>query len=145
MRSVIEVGQVLSLKMRYNNSGDVASTAHPYLVVDVNRELNVVEIAQLDSLKGKEWKAFKWGNKPIYATNPTETVIDKDSYIQMDNTFLLENYCGLEHYRRQEDKLSEKRLNDVVSAYRKYHKTHQIDEDKQVYITRVELEALQNT
>lgn len=145
MSSFIEVGQVLSLKIRYNNSGNVASVAHPYLVVGVNNELNVVEIAQLDSLKGKEWKAFKWGNKPIYATNPKETVIDKDSYVQMDNTFLLENYSGLERYRRQEDKLSEKRLNDVVAAYRKYHETHQIDEDKQVYITRTELESLQIT
>lgn len=142
--SSIEVGQVLSLKIRYNNSGDVSSVVHPYLVVDVNNELNVVEIAQLDSLKGKEWKAFKWGNKPIYATNPTETVIDKDSYIQMDNKFLLENHSGLEYYRRQKDKLSEKKLNNVLKAYRKYHETHQIDEDKQVYITRIELEELQS-
>ena len=72
MSGVIEVGQVLSLKMRYNNSGEVAPVAHPYLVVDVNQELNVVEIAQLDSLKGKEWKAFKWGNKTwLLYTSPS--------------------------------------------------------------------------
>ena len=53
MSSAIEVGQVLSLKIRYNNSGNVSSVAHPYLVVGVNYELNVVEIAQLDSLNGK--------------------------------------------------------------------------------------------
>lgn len=145
MSGIIKVGQVLALKIRYNNSGDVSSATHPYLVVGVNQELNVVEIAQLDSLEGKEWKAFKWGNKPIYATNPTETVIDKDSYIQMDNTFFLENYSGLECYRRQEDKLSEKKLNDAVKAYRRYHETHQIDEDKQVYISKEELETLQHT
>lgn len=145
MSSTIEVGQVLSLKMRYNNSGDVSSVIHPYLIVSVNHELNVVEIAQLDSLKGKEWKAFKWGNKPIYATNPAETVIDKDSYIQMDNTLLLENCSGLERYRRQTDKLSRRKLDDVVKAYREYHRTHQIDEDKQVYISMEELENLQNT
>lgn len=145
MSSTIEVGQVLSLKMRYNNSGDVSSGAHPYLIVSVNHELNVVEIAQLDSLKGKEWKAFKWGNKPIYVTNPAETVIDKDSYIQMDNTLLLENCSGLERYRRQTDKLSRRKLDDVVKAYREYHRTHQIDEDKQVYVSMEELENLQNT
>ena len=54
MSSAIEVGQVLSLKIRYNNSGNVSSVAHPYLVVGVNYELNVVEIAQLDSLRGME-------------------------------------------------------------------------------------------
>lgn len=145
MSSTVEVGQVLSLKMRYNNSGDVSSVVHPYLIVSVNHELNVVEIAQLDSLRGKEWKAFKWGNKPIYATNPAETVIDKDSYIQMDNTLLLENCSGLERYRRQTDKLSRRKLDDVVKAYREYHRTHQIDEDKQVYMSMEELENLQNT
>ena len=145
MSSAIEVGQVLSLKIRYNNSGNVSSVAHPYLVVGVNYELNVVEIAHLDSLRGKEWKAFKWGNKPIYATNPAETVIDRDSYIQMDNTFLLENHSKLECYRRQKDKLSEKKLNAVVKAYREYHETHQIDEDKQVYMPIDELVSLQNT
>ena len=108
MKEMHVFGQVLSLKIRYKNSGNVSSVAHPYLVVGVNHELNVVEIAQLESLRGKEWKAFKWGNKPIYATNPAETVIDRDSYIQIDNTFLLENHSKLECYRRQKDKLSEK-------------------------------------
>ena len=83
-------------------------------------------------------------NKVIYCDKPDETVIDKDSYIQMDNTFLLENHAGLENYRRQKDKLSEEKLKDAILSYKEYHRTHQIDEDKQVYISIEELKTLQN-
>lgn len=142
---MIETGQVLSLKIRFNNSGMVSTKKHPYLVIGKNDEMGTVEIAQLDSLEGKEYKAAMKSNKTIYCNEPDETVIDKDSYIQMDNTFLLENYEGLEQYRRQTDKLSKEKLEDVIRAYRKYHRTHQIDEDKQVYMSMKELITLQNT
>lgn len=143
--SNIEIGQVLSLKIRFNNSGQISKTKHPYLVVGINNEFGTIEVAQIDSLKGKEYKAAKRSNKVIYCDNPTETVIDKDSYIQLDNTFLLENYSGLENYRRQLDKLSKDKLKDAVSAYMEYHDKNCIDEDKQVYMTQRELEDLQNT
>lgn len=143
--SGIEIGQVLSLKMRFNNSGLISTRKHPYLVVGNNEELNTLEVAQIDSLKGKEYKAAMKSNKVIYCDEPKESVIDKDSYIQLDNTFLLENYNGLERYRRQDDKLSEDKLKDAIKAYRKYHEKHQIAEDKQVYITKRELEKLQST
>lgn len=139
MISDIEVGQVLWLRIRFNNSGTISVVVHPYLVVGVNDDLNVVEIAQLDSLKGKEWKAFKWGNKPILSTDPSETVIDKDSYVQMDNTFKIENFKGLEQFRRKTDKLSNDRLKSVLTAYRSYHDSHEIDEDKNVYMDKAEI------
>lgn len=142
--SKIEIGQVLSLKIRFNNSGLVSQAKHPYLVVAINDELGTIEIAQIDSLKGKEYKAAKRSNKVIYSDNPQETVIDKDSYIQLDNIFLIENFSGLEQYRRQEDKLSEEKLKDVVNAYMEYHKKYQIDENKQVYMSQNELQILQN-
>lgn len=82
-------------------------------------------------------------NKVIYCDDPFETVIDKDSYIQMDNIFRIELYDGLEKYRRQSDKLSTEKLNQVLHAYHKYHIQHQIDEDKQVYMSQEELEKLQ--
>ncbi len=141
---MIEVGQVLSLKMRFNNSGLISKTRHPYLVVEINDEFGTVEIAQLDSLKGKEYKAARKSNKVIYNNNPDETVIDTDSYIQMDNTFLLENHDGLEKYRRQEDKLSEVKLKDAIYAYKEYHRKNEIDEDKQVYLSKDELSKLQH-
>lgn len=96
----LEVGQVLSLKIRFNNSGTISQTNHPYLIIDIDTELNTVEIAQIDSLAGKEYKAAFKSNKVIYCTDPIETVIDKDSYIQMDNTIKIEMYHDLVLYRR---------------------------------------------
>lgn len=142
---MIEAGQVLSLKMRFNNSGMVSQKKHPYLVVGINNEFGTVEIAQMDSLEGKEYKAAMKSNKVIYYNDPDETVIDKDSYIQMDNTFLLENHVELEKYRRQEEKLSKEKLADAIHSYEEYHRTHAIDEDKQVYLSINELINLQNT
>ncbi len=141
---MIEVGQVLSLKIRFNNSGMVSQAKHPYLVVGINDEFGTVEVAQMDSLEGKEYKAAMKSNKAIYCDNPDETVIDKDSYIQMDNTFLLENHAGLEKYRRQKDKLSDKKLADAILSYQEYHRANHIDENKQVYMSMEELIKLQN-
>ena len=137
--SNLEVGQVLSLKMRYNNSGDISTTKHPYLIVDINKTLGVVEVAQIDSLEGKEHKAAFRSNKTILNSDPVETVLDKDSYVQMDNIFRLENCAELEQYRRQTDKLSPLKLDAVQNAYRRYHETHEIDENKNVYIDRNEI------
>lgn len=41
----LEVGQVLALKIRYNNSGTIAVKPHPYLIVGIDMELNTVELA----------------------------------------------------------------------------------------------------
>ncbi len=41
--------------------------------------------------------------------------------------------------------IERKKLNAVVKADREYHETHQIDEDKQVYMPIDELVSLQNT
>lgn len=143
--SDLEVGQVLSMKIRFNNSGQCSSVNHPYLIVGINTEIGTVEIAQLDSLADKEYKAAMRCNKVIYCDEPFETVIDKDSYVQLDNTFRVELYDGLSHYRRQPDKLSENKLQSVLQSYRAYHRNYHIDENKQVYMTKEEFESLQNT
>ena len=139
----LEIGQVLSLKIRFNNAGVTASTCHPYLIVDIDMEFNTVEIAQLDSLEGKEFKAAKMSNHVIFSDDPIETVIDKDSYMQMDNTLKIDLYDGLKAYRRQTDKLSDDKLHNALLAYRQYHETYEIDENKQVYMTKDELDGLQ--
>lgn len=140
----MEVGQVIALKIRFNNKGDVASRPHPYLVVAIHDKLGIVEIAQLDSLAGKEHKAAFKSNKTIFFDEPTETVIDRDSYIQLDNTIQLENFSGLESFRRQTDKLSKEKLEDVLSAYQNYHEIHEIDEMKNVYMDKNEILRLNN-
>ena len=39
------MGQVLSLIIRFNNNGDIARKRHPYIIVDIDEKLCVVEIA----------------------------------------------------------------------------------------------------
>lgn len=138
----IVVGQTLSLRIRFNNAGVISTSKHPYLVVGIDNELNTVEIAQLDSLKGKEFKAAMRCNKTIFCDNPTETVIDRDSYVQLDNTIKVEYFETLSQYRRQTGTLSDAKLKDVLRAYKRYHDTHQIDENKNVYMDEAELRNL---
>lgn len=135
----LEIGQVLSLKIRYNNTGNASNINHPYLIVGIDHNSNTVEIAQLDSLKGKEYKAAKKTNKTIFCDDPTEAVIDKDSYIQLDNTFKIENCNELLNFRRQSDRLSNEKLKDVLTAYEDYHQRHRIDCNKSVFMDRDEL------
>lgn len=54
----------------------------------------------------------------------------------------LEYFDDLVLYRRQTDKLSHEKLKDVLNAYHTYHETHLIEEDKQVYITKEELQQM---
>jgi hypothetical protein len=140
--SELEIGQVVSLRIRFNNRGDIAKSKHPYLVVGIDEELGTVEIAQLDSLKGKEYKSAFKSNKTIFCSDPAETVIDKDSYIQLDNTIRIEDFNGISAYRRQPDKLSKDKLQAVLNAYRHYHDTHIIDENKNVYLDQAEIKML---
>ena len=135
----LAVGQVLSLKIRYNNVGMTANVKHPYLIVDIDNSLNVVELAQIDSLDGKEYKAAMRSNKTIFSDNPQETVIDKDSYVQLDNTIRVEYFDTLSVYRRQTDKLSSVKLNSVLNAYKEYHEKNEIDENKNVYMDKSEI------
>lgn len=135
----LEVGQVLSLKIRYNNTGLVATSKHPYLIVEVD---DVVEIAQIDSLVGKEFKAAMKSNKTVFCDDPQETVIDKDSYVQLDNSFKIEYFDDLSRYRRQAYKLSPQKLSDVLSSYNTYHETHEIEEIKNVYMDEKEILGL---
>ena len=59
---MIEKGQVLSLKIRFNNSGTVASNAHPVLVVDVDKERNITIYYKYDIVPSVSFK-YKELNK----------------------------------------------------------------------------------
>ena len=108
---MIEIGQVLSLKIRFNNSGAVASVSHPVLVIGIDKEKNILEVAHIDSItEEKKWKALLKSNVTIRKSNPPETVIDKDSFVRIDNIIQLENFAELENKRRQTDKLIVKNL-----------------------------------
>lgn len=137
--SCLEIGQVVWLKIRFNNNGEIARTEHPYLVIDIDDDLDAIEVAQIDSVEGKGQKAFFRSNKIILCTDPNETVISKDSFVQLDNTIKIENCSDLVNYRPRIDKLSEEKLASVLSAYNNYHSRYEIDDNKNVYISREEL------
>ena len=44
--SDLEVGQMLSLRIRFNNTGTISQKRHPYLIMDIDEEFNTVEIVQ---------------------------------------------------------------------------------------------------
>lgn len=138
----LEIGQVLWLKIRFNNEGTISKVKHPYLIVDIDSEFGIVEIAQMDSLEGKEFKAAMRSNKVVYVDDPPETVIKRDSYVQLDNSFQVENFASLSRYRSVTDKLSGAKLQSVLSAYKKYHEQHHISENKQVFMKKSEIEEL---
>ena len=140
---MIEIGQVLSLKIRFNNSGVVASVAHPILVLKVDKEKNILEVAHIDSItKEKKWKALLKSNVTIKKSNPEETVIDKDSFVQIDNIIQLENFPKLETKRRQVDKLSNEKFNKVLNRYNEYKENEWIDDDKKVFMSKDEIISL---
>lgn len=136
----LKIGQIIALNLRVNNEGTVLQ-GHPYLILDIDEEQGLLEVAQVDSLEGKEFKAAKKSNKIIYCDEPVETVIDKDSYIQLDNSIVLEYFDDLELMRRQESTLSTDKLKDVIHSYNKYHQNYIISDNKQVYISKSELKG----
>lgn len=82
-------------------SGTIASVSHPVLVLGIDKEKNILEVAHIDSItEEKKWKALLKTNVTIKKSNPPETVIDKDSFVQIDNIIQLENFSGLETKRR---------------------------------------------
>ncbi len=140
---MIEIGQVISLKIRFNNSGTVASVAHPVLVLGVDKEKNILEVAHIDSItEEKKWKALLKTNVTIKKSNPPETVIDKDSFVQIDNIIQLENFPKLETKRRQTDKLSNEKFNKVLKRYNEYKDNEWIDDNKKVFMTKEEIISL---
>lgn len=140
---MIEKGQVLSLKIRFNNRGIVASNAHPVLVIDVDEERKIIEVAHIDSItEEKKWKALLKSNVTIRKNNPFETVIDKDSFVQIDNIIQIEYFPELVKKRRQIDKLSEKKFEKVLTRYLEYKENEWIDDDKKVFMSREEIISL---
>ena len=137
---MVEVGQVLWLKIRFNNNGDIAKNKHPYLVVEVTDDY--IEVAQRDTIKGKERKAILRSNKVVDVENPQETVFNESGFVQLDNKFTFENYDGISDYLQTTDKLSKGKLEDVISEYIEYQSKYGVDENKIVHMTKEEIEKL---
>lgn len=72
-------------------------------------------------------------NVTILKTNPDEVVIDKDSFVQIDNIIQIEYFPELVKCRRQEDKLSEKKFLKVVKRYNEYKQNEWISDNKKSF------------
>lgn len=141
---LLVVGQVLSMKIRFNNNGVISKVNHPYIIVEIDNANNLIEVAQIDSLEFKPHKAAFKSNHVIPCTDPNETVIDKDSFVQMDNIFKIDICSEIMACRRQVDKLSEGKLKKLISSYQNYQNNNEIDEVKIVYMDRNEICSLNN-
>ena len=139
--SALKVGQVLWLVFRFNNTGTVSDSTHPYVITSISdAEIGLV---QLDSLKeGNRLHAFSKHSKVVYCSFPAESVIQTDSYAQLNNRFSVDNYSALIRYRQSENTLSDARLDDLLSAYNDYHATYAIDENRIVHMSQEEVEEL---
>lgn len=133
---MVEVGQVLLLKIKYDNQGNTADVAHPCLIVKCDTERRVLEVVQFDSLEGKEHKAAYKATKVVLNRNPKETVIDVDSFVNLDTKYQIEIFDELENARRQTDKLSKDKLDEVIRCYDVYHMMNKIFENKMVYMCK---------
>lgn len=78
-------------------------------------------------------------NVTIKKTNPDEFVIDKDSFVQIDNIIQLEYFPKLESKRRQKEKLSSEKFNKVLQRYNEYKDNEWIDDNKKVFMTKEEI------
>lgn len=81
-------------------------------------------------------------NVTIRKNNPYETVIDKDSSVQVDNIIMLENFFGLEKKIRQKDKLNDEKLNKVLKRYCEFKNNELIVDNKKVFMTKEEIISL---
>ena len=140
----LKVGQTLTLYTRFDNQGTISDDVHLHIVIEINDELNIVEVAQIDSLQNKWYQAAFEKNHVLFWDNPVEKVIDKDSYVRLDGIIQFENYDDLVKYRRQKDCLSKDKLKDLLKHYKKYHENHEIFDDKQVFMSKEEIEKLNN-
>ncbi len=142
MKNKLEVGQVLWLKVRYQI--DVVSTvAHPMLIVKIYD--NYIEVIAIDKTMGKYMLLLHNYNFYLNCDNPKETVINQDSYAQLNTKLTIELCDELVDYRRTTDKLSTKKLNELIDAYFEYQEENVIDEARIIYMTKEEIFGLNET
>lgn len=139
---MLKEGQVLWLKFRFNNRpGDISTTVHPYVVVNIDLELSSVELIQCDSIKGKLHKAYMKQNMFIDATN--ETVFNEHGFAQLDNCFMVEyNEVFLETFRRTEDTMTPDAFKELKRKYQEYQMLNQVYENNIVFLSTKELEKI---
>ena len=124
----LQVGQVLWLKVRYQKN-IVALIEHPMLIAKI----------ALDKTFEKMQCLYHSYNYFINSKNPNEKVISEDSYAQFNTKITIELCDELVNSRKTIEKLSSKKLEDVLTEYKCYQKENAIDESRIVYMTKNEV------
>ena len=135
----LEVGQVVWLKLRFNINGEYSEKEHPYIIEEINNDINSISIIQLDSLAGKEHYALKDENHIIFNYDPEETVISRDSYAQLDRITWIEYFDELMSYRKSNDKLSEKKLEELIKRHKNFIIDNEIDSSRIIHYSKEDI------
>jgi hypothetical protein len=135
MALTIEEGQILWLKLPFNNLGEVSKTEHPYVIYKISK--NKAELIQLDSMKENHYSFLHKNQFPIFKDN--ETVIIKDSYASLDNKFTIDLFDDLIKYRKTESKLTDANFNNLKRKYEWYRNKYEINKLKIVHIPEKEI------
>lgn len=139
MQSKLIVGQVLWLKIRYQKE-KISNIKHPLLIAKINKK--TIELIAIDKIKDQLYNLYYPFNKYISCTNPIEKVISKDSYAQLNNKIIIENFESLKNYRKTINTLSKSKLNELLKDYFEYQKKYIIKNERKVYIKKEELKEL---
>lgn len=139
MQNKLIVGQVLWLKIRYQKE-KISNIKHPLLIAKINKK--TIELIAIDKIKDQLYNLYYPFNKYISCTNPIEKVISKDSYAQLNNKIIIENFESLKKYRKTINTLSKNKLKELLNDYFEYQKNTIIKEERKVYIKKEELKEL---
>ena len=107
------------------------------LIAEINDEY--IEVIAIDKTAGKLQNLYYPYNKYINSDNPKETVIDEDSYAQLNTKLTLELFSELSDYRRTKDLLSKDKLTELLQDYKEYQTKNKIKEERIVHMTKYEI------
>ena len=133
----LKKGQVLWLRLQFEKGGEYSPIKHPYLVIDIDNGIEIIEVLQFDSLKGREYYLLEKGNIEISAEN--ETVILEDSYIQLGKIIKLQNFSELEKYRKTEDTISRAQLEGILWNREEFIRFNDIEDKDILYFTKEDI------
>lgn len=132
----LEVGQILWLKVRYQID-IVSDIKHPMLICKI--EDNYIEVIAIDKTAGKMHQLYHNYNYYINCDNPKESVIFEDSYAQLNTKLTIDMIDELKYSRKSLNKLSSKKLNNLLVEYKNYQNKYGIDEQRIVHMNRNEI------
>ena len=136
---ILEVGQVLWLKVRYQIDV-VSNIIHPMIIAKI--EDDYIEVIAIDKTSGKLYQLFHEYNFYINCDEPKESVISEDSYAQLNTKLTIDKIDELKNARKCLNKLSETKLNKLLKEYNNYQKSHNLDEQRIVHMTKDEIISL---